>query len=91
VLVAAASGQGERAAALSALQNIAASEPASIVALLYAAVGANDRALTLLKSAFDSGSDANLAYVLVHPLLKPLRTNAQFQQMARTIGVAFPA
>jgi hypothetical protein len=38
VLIAAASGQGDRAAALSALQNIEASEPASIVALLYAAV-----------------------------------------------------
>ena len=91
VLIAAASGQGDRAAALSALQNIAAAEPPSVVALLYAAVGANDKALALLKSAFDSGNDANLAYVLVHPLLAPLRTNQQFQQMVRTVGVAFPA
>jgi tetratricopeptide (TPR) repeat protein len=91
VIVATASGQGDRAGALNAVHSIESSGAVSIAALLYAAIGANDKALSVLKAAFDSGSDANLTYVLVHPLLKPLRSNPQFQQMVRTIGVAFPA
>jgi tetratricopeptide (TPR) repeat protein len=89
-IIAAASGQGDRAAALKAVRSIETGGAASVAALLYAAIGADDKALAVLRTAFDSSSDANLTYVLVHPLLKPLRANPQFQQIIRTIGVAFP-
>jgi TolB-like protein/Flp pilus assembly protein TadD len=90
-IVAAASAQGDRADAVAAIKSMANSQPASLVAVFYAAVGATDQAVQSLQAAFESGSDANLPYVLVHPLLKPLHTNPRFQQIVRTVGVTLPA
>ena len=87
LLIGAASGQTDRAAALAAIRQMEATLPGSIVSLLYVAVGANDVAMKKIKEVFDSGDDANFPYVLVHPLLKPLRARPEFQQIARTVGV----
>jgi TolB-like protein/Tfp pilus assembly protein PilF len=90
-LIAAASGQGEHAEAVRAINAIARTEPASIVALLYACIGANDQALNALEVTFRNSQDANLPYVLVHPLMRPLHAQARFQQIVRTVGVVLPA
>lgn len=89
-LVAAASGQGDRAAAVKAIEAMSATQPAALIALFYASVGADAQALAVLVNTFASGSDANLPYVLVHPLLKSLHSQPRFQQMARTVGVSLP-
>jgi TolB-like protein len=90
-IVAAASGQGDRADAVEAINGMATSQPASLLTVFYAAVGASDLAMKSLNAAFESGSDANLPYVLIHPLLAPLRSNPRFQEIVRTVGVTLPA
>jgi TolB-like protein/Flp pilus assembly protein TadD len=90
-LIGAASGQGGNQDAVRAIEGIGRSAPPSICALLYVAIGAHERALTELKGAFDAGADANLPYVLVHPLLRPLHDRPLFQQIVRTVGVTLPA
>ncbi|MGH7466643.1 MAG: tetratricopeptide repeat protein [Longimicrobiales bacterium] len=90
-LISAASGQGERAEAVRAIEAIARTEPASITALLYACIGEHERALAALEQTFKNNQDANLPYILVHPLLRPLHAQARFQQIVRTVGVTLPA
>jgi Tfp pilus assembly protein PilF len=90
-LIAAASGQGGRAEASAVVEGVARTESASIVILLWAAVREPARALDALVQAFEAGQDANLPYILVHPLLQPLHDDAKFQQIVRTVGVTLPA
>ncbi len=90
-LISAASGQSPRAEAVRAIQTMAGTESASVVSLLYAAVGAYDRALQVLEEASKAGEDANFPYVLVHPLLRPLNAQPKFQQIVLSVGVSLPA
>jgi adenylate cyclase len=86
-LIAAASGQGDRQAAVNAIKAMEIDQPVSVVALMYAAVGAKQQAVAALEKGFAASQDANFPYVLVHPLLKPLQSDPKFQQIARSVGV----
>ncbi len=90
VLIGAASGQADKQLAINAIKGLEGQEPASIVALLYAGVGARSQALAVLEKAFKASEDANFPYILVHPLLSPLHSDPTFQNIARTVGVKLP-
>ena len=85
--VAAASGQGDPAAAASLVESIGQSEHGSVIALLYAAIGQREAALTALETSLDSANDANLPYWLLHPLFRPLRNDARFRKIVSDVGV----
>jgi TolB-like protein len=85
--VAAASGQGDSAVAASLVESIGQSEHGSVIALLYAAIGQREAALTALETSLDSANDANLPYWLLHPLFRPLRNDARFRKIVSDVGV----
>jgi serine/threonine-protein kinase len=85
--VAAASGQGDPAVAASLVESIGQSEHGSVIALLYAAIGQREAALTALETSLDSANDANLPYWLLHPLFRPLRNDARFRKIVSDVGV----
>ena len=86
-LIGAASGQSNKQPAIAAIKALEGAQPASIIVLLYAAIGAKSQAMAALEEAFEASEDANFPYVLVHPLLAPLRAESKFQDIARTVGV----
>ena len=91
LLIAAASGQIDGSMALNAVKGIEGSISPSIAALLYAAIGAHNVALEKIQSIYSTGNDANLPYILLHPLLQPVRKQPRFEQITRAIGIALPA
>jgi TolB-like protein/tetratricopeptide (TPR) repeat protein len=86
--VAAASGQGERPEAIAVVERLALTEHASVVALLYAAIGDHESALQALETSLRSANDANLPYWLLHPILRPLHQVSRFQKIVRDVGVS---
>src|SRR6185503_10503651 len=87
VFVAAASGDGDRAAARAVIARIEATQRPSVAALLYVAIGDRARALDLLEQTYRTASDATLPYWLLHPLLDPLRSDKRFEEIARGVGI----
>jgi tetratricopeptide (TPR) repeat protein len=90
VLIGAASGQSDRQPAINAIKAIESNTPLSIVVLLYAAVGAKAQAMAAVEKAFQASEDANFPYILVHPLLSPLRSDPKFQNIMSAVGVTVP-
>ena len=87
-IVAAASGQGMREEASQLVGSMTHGEHRSVTALLYAAIGDREAALSALEQTLQSASDANLPYWLVHPLFRPLRNDARFKKIIRDVGVS---
>ena len=85
--MAAVSGQAGRAEVSAILETIAQTEHGSVVALLYAAIGDRQKALTTLEATADAASDANLPYWLLHPLFRPLAQDPRFKRIIRDVGV----
>ncbi len=88
--VAAASDQGQTDEAAQLIQSIAQTEHGSVIALLYAAIGQREAAVIALQRSLDGANDASLPYWLLHPLFRPLRTDARFQKIVRDVGVKLP-
>ncbi len=87
LFIAAASGQGDAAAAAALVETIGQAEHGSVIALLYAAIGQREPALAALEASLDTANDANLPYWLLHPLFRPLRNDARFKKITRDVGV----
>jgi hypothetical protein len=86
-VVAAASGEGDRADAGQVIEALEPDEHGSVRALLYAAIGDQQAALQALESSGAAASDANLPYWLLHPLFRPLHRDARFRKIVGDIGV----
>lgn len=65
--------------------------PPAQTALWYAAVGERERALANLERAVTERRDGNLPFILLHPLLAGLRSEARFQAIADDVGVVLPS
>jgi len=87
VYIAAASGNGDHAAARAIVERLAEIQRPSVSALLYAAIGERATALDLVEQAYRTASDATLPYWLAHPLFDSLRSEKRFQEVARGVGV----
>jgi tetratricopeptide (TPR) repeat protein len=61
--------------------------PKACYAVVHLGFGDIDKAIDLLKEAY-ARHELQLAAIGVHPLWDPLRTNAEFQDIVRKIGVA---
>ena len=53
----------------------------SEIALWYALAGLNDEAMASLESAYDSGSDVNLPFLLLHPAFDAIRARTDYQSI----------
>ena len=85
----AAPGQADRAR--TELSRVEGLLPPGVTALWYAALGDHDAALERLLQAGAARRDPNLPFILLHPLLRPLRTNEALIRLAEEIGVTLPA
>jgi TolB-like protein/Tfp pilus assembly protein PilF len=75
-----------RDATRSALRRADAFAPSERAAW-YMALGEADAALAALEQGFAQQTDANLLYLLVHPLMAPVRERAEFRQMVTQLGL----
>ncbi|MEJ2216652.1 MAG: tetratricopeptide repeat protein [Gemmatimonadota bacterium] len=80
-----------RAPAVAALDSLGNALPAGQRGLLFAALGANDRALRMVEQAYVEGRDPNLPFLLVHPLVDRLRDQPRFRAVTDAIGTEAPA
>lgn len=84
-IAAALSGAGTRAAALATLRKLDGGS-ASERAAWHMVLGDEAGALHALEQAFEQ-VDANLPYMLAHPLFRPLRRDERFRTMVDRIGI----
>jgi TolB-like protein len=77
--------------AVAALDSLGNGLPPAQRGLLYAALGANDRALRMVEQAFVEGKDPNLPFFLVHPLFDGLRAQPRFRAVMEAVGTEAPA
>lgn len=73
--------------ALAATARIARTQPPSLIALFYAALGDREKTLQTLEEGFAEGHDANYPYLIIHPLLKPFRTEPRYQKIINDLGL----
>ncbi len=80
-VLAASADPAQRPAAARALASVGAQRAASELALWYALAGLKDDALAQINAAYDSGADANLPFLLLHPAFDSIRGRAEFQKI----------
>jgi adenylate cyclase len=80
-VIAAASDPSRRGAAKVALEKIKRRRGPSEIALWLALIGENDAALQQIQSAYDSGADANLPFLLLHPAFDVIRSRPEYQKI----------
>ena len=80
-VVAAAGDPRQRAAAAAALAQLKGKRASSELALWHALAGLPDEAFGQLKGAYDSGADANLPFLLLHPAFDTVRSRAEYQSI----------
>ncbi len=76
-----AADPSQRTAAVTALAALVGSRSASELALWYALVGENEKALEQIERAYDSGADARLPFMLLHPAFSAIRNRSNYQQI----------
>ncbi len=79
-----------RTADAPALRRIDDALPGSVAALWHAAAGDADGSLAVLEKTFAERHDGNLPFVLLHPLLAPLRRQPRFLAIADRLSVVIP-
>ncbi|MEJ2679198.1 MAG: tetratricopeptide repeat protein [Gemmatimonadota bacterium] len=79
------------AAGVAALDSLGNALPSTQRGLLYAALGANDRALRMVEQAFVEAKDPNLPFYLVHPVFDGIRDLPRFRAVADALGTEAPA
>lgn len=89
-VIAAAQDPAKRPDAKRALSAIEKRRAPSEMALWYALAGLNDDALALIKRAYESGADANLPFVLLHPALDPVRSTKDYQSILSDLHMTAP-
>lgn len=77
-----------RRSAAAVIASTAALPPAEAAAW-HMVLGDADAALDGLEQAFRRQSDVNVPYVLVHPVMQPLRAEPRFRAMVSDIGIGF--
>jgi len=77
----------QRDAAIAGLPLLDRALPPALAALCHAAAGEHAAALERLAGSVDRRDDANLPFILLHPLLEPLHTSAQFRELVDIVGV----
>jgi adenylate cyclase len=80
-VVAAAADPLQRPQAVRALEALKRRRSPSEIALWLALIGENDRALQQMKAAYDSGADANLPFLLLHPTFDSIRERPEYQSI----------
>jgi serine/threonine-protein kinase len=80
-VVAAAADAALRPAAVRALELVKKRRGPSEIALWLALIGEPDRALTQMQAAYDSGADANLPFMLLHPAFDAIRERSEYQNI----------
>lgn len=73
-----------------ALRRLDAALPASVSSLWHMAADEREGALRVLEEALVERQDGNLPFVLLHPLLAPLRGDVRFGAIAAEVGVTIP-
>jgi adenylate cyclase len=80
-IVAAAADPVQRPQAVRALEGLKRRRSPSEIALWLALIGEDDRALQQMKAAYDSGADANLPFLLLHPAFDSIRERPEYQSI----------
>ena len=80
-----------RADALAAADALARTLPPAQAALWFAALDERGRALDALETAVADARDGNVPFILLHPLLARLRSDARMRELADRVGVVLPA
>ena len=80
-IVNAARDPATRPAAVAALEQMKKSRGPSEVALWFALIGEADAAMEQMKAAYESGADANLPFLLLHPAFDSIRARADYQSI----------
>jgi TolB-like protein len=80
-IVAAASDPVLRPPAVAALEQLKRRRGPSEIALWLALIGENDKAMAQMKQAYDSGADANLPFLLLHPAFDSIRARPEYQEI----------
>ncbi|HEX6558824.1 MAG TPA: hypothetical protein VF021_05160, partial [Longimicrobiales bacterium] len=78
-VAAAVTDPAQRPVADAALARLEGRRSGSELALWYALAGSMDKAFATIKSSYDSGADANLPYILLHPAFGPIRAGREYQ------------
>jgi TolB-like protein/Flp pilus assembly protein TadD len=76
--------------AIAALRSLDGRMPRAIGVLWWAALDQREEVLSRLEAILEDHEDANLPYVLIHPLLKPFHDETRFHSIVETVGVAIP-
>jgi adenylate cyclase len=80
-IVAAAADPSKRPAAVTALQRLKGRRSPSEIAMWLALIGENDLALKQILAAYESGADANLPFLLLHPAFDAIRVRREYQNI----------
>lgn len=78
-VVAAAADGAKRPAAVTVLEGLKKRRGPSEIALWLALSGEHDRAMKQLQAAYDSGADANLPFMLLHPAFDVIRERGEYE------------
>lgn len=79
--VVAAARSGERGPANAALESLKQRRSPSEIALWLALIGEPDAAMAQMQEAYESGADANLPFMLLHPAFDGIRQRPEYQNM----------
>ena len=88
LVVAAASDARQRPAAARALAALKGKRPASELALWLALAGLEEQAFAQIRSAYDSGADVNLPFILLHPVFDGMRAEKEYQAILADLHMA---
>lgn len=80
-VVRASADPAQRTAAVDALAALEGSRSASELALWYALIGENEKALDQIERAYESGADARLPFLLLHPAFAGIRNRGNYQKI----------
>lgn len=87
-VAAAATDPSRRGAADAALARLEGRRSGSELALWYALAGSKSNALARIKSSYESGADANLPYILLHPAFNSIRADREYQEILRELHMS---
>jgi tetratricopeptide (TPR) repeat protein len=80
-VIGAAADPAKRPAAAAALERAKRRRGPSEIALWLALIGENDLAMKQVLAAYESGADANLPFLLLHPAFDPIRKRPEYQKI----------
>lgn len=82
---AAAVDPSRRPAAAESIAKLKGRRAPSEIALWYAVAGLDEQALAAIKTAYDSGADVNLPFILLHPAFDAIHSKPDYQAILREL------